>query len=59
MEKHAPLRKKFIRGNQAPFTAIPYTTTEEVKKLLKEVNAKKASGFDKIPPKLVKLAAGV
>ena len=29
---------------------IPYTTTEEV-------NVKKASGFDKIFPKLVKLAA--
>ena len=33
--------------------SIPYTRTEEVKKLLKEVNAKKASGFDKISPKLV------
>ena len=30
-----------------------------LKKLLKDVNAKKISGFDKIPPKLVKLAAGV
>ena len=38
---------------------MPYTTTEEVKKLLKEFNAKKTSGFDKILPKLVKLAAGV
>ena len=37
----------------------PYTTTEEVKKLLKEVNAKRNSGFDKIPPKMVNLAAGV
>ena len=36
---------------------IPYT--EKVKKLLKEVITKKASGFDKIPPKLVKLVAGV
>ena len=34
-------------------------TTEEVKKLLQEVNAKKASGFDKILPKQVKLAARV
>ena len=33
--------------------SIPYTRTEEVKKLLKEVNAKNASGFDKISPKLV------
>ena len=24
---------------------LPYTTTEEVKKLLKKVNAKKATGF--------------
>ena len=33
--------------------------TEEVKKLLKEINAKRASGFDKIPLKQVKLAARV
>ena len=36
-----------------------YTKTEEVKTLLKKVNAKKASGFDKILPKLVKVAEGV
>ena len=28
---------------------LPYTTTEEVKKLLKKVNAKKATGFYKTP----------
>ena len=38
---------------------VTITTTEEVKKLLKEVNAKKVSGFHKITRKLVKLAAGV
>ena len=27
--------------------------------MLKEVNAKRNSGFDKIPPKMVNLAAGV
>ena len=37
---------------------IQYTTTEKVKNLLKEVTAKKLSSFGKIPPKLVKLAAG-
>ena len=39
--------------------SIPYTTIEEVRKLLKNVDDKKASGFDKLPLKLVKLAAGV
>ena len=39
--------------------SIPYTTTEEVLKILKEVNAKKVSCFEKIPRKLVQSAAGV
>ena len=38
---------------------LPYTTTEEVRKLTKEVNVKKVSGFAKIPPKLFKLAVVV
>ena len=29
---------------------IPYTANDEVKKLLKEVNVKKASGFNIFPP---------
>ena len=41
-----------FRNHFQHIPSIPYTTTEEVRKLLKEVNAKKASGFDK-------LAAGV
>ena len=53
------LLSKFKKISTPAYTFDTYTTTEEVKKLLKEVNAKKASGFDKIPPKLVKLAAGV
>ena len=34
-------------------------TTSEVYKLLKNLNVKKASGTDKVPPKLVKMSAEV
>ena len=33
------------------------TNSVEVQKRLKNINNKKATGFDKIPPKLVKLSA--
>ena len=39
--------------------SIPCTTIEELNKLLKKVNTKKAPGFDKISPKQVKLAVRV
>ena len=58
-ENHPSIKQIQENFQHQHIPSIPYTTTEEVKKLLKEVNAKKASGFDKIPPKLVKLAAGV
>ena len=58
-ENHPSIKQIQENFQHKHIPSIPYTTTEEVKKLLKEVNAKKASGFDKIPPKLVKLAAGV
>ena len=58
-ENHLSIKQIQENFQHQHIPSIPYTTTEEVKKLLKEVNAKKASGFDKIPPKLVKLAAGV
>ena len=38
---------------------MPYTTADVAQKLLKKVNTKKASGFDKIPPKINELAVGV
>ena len=38
---------------------MPYTTADVAQKLLKKVNTKKASGFDKIPPKINELALGV
>ena len=49
----------FLENFACVLNGWPHTTTEEVKKLLKDVNAKKASGFDKIATKLVKLGAGV
>ena len=58
-ENHLSIKQTQENFRHQHIPSIPYTTTEEVKKLLKEVNAKKASGFDKIPQKLVKLAAGV
>ena len=34
-------------------------TTSEVKKLLKEIDIKKAAGVDTIPPKLIKIGADI
>ena len=58
-ENHPSIKQIQENFQHHHIRSIPYTTTEEVKKLLKEVNAKKASGFGKISPKLVKLAARV
>ena len=38
---------------------MPYTTADVAQKLVKKVNTKKASGFDKIPPKINDLDVGV
>ena len=38
---------------------IPTTTTEEINKIIKELGPKKATGLDKIPPKIVKMSANV
>ena len=58
-ENHPSIKQLQENFQHKHIPSIPYTTTEEVKKLLKEVNAKKASGFYKILPTLIKLAAGV
>ena len=58
-ENHPSIKQIQENFQHQHIPSIPYTTTEEVKKLLKEVNAKRASGFKKISPKLVKLAARV
>ena len=62
-ENHPSIKQILESFQHNHIPSIPYTTTEEVKKLLKEVNAKKAPGFDEIPLKLVltgfQLAAGV
>ena len=58
-ENHPSIKQVQENFQHQRIPSISYTTNEEVKKLLKEVNAKKSSGFDKISPKLVKLAAGV
>ena len=58
-ENHPSIKQIQEHFQHKDIPLIQYATIEEVKKLLKEVNAKKASGFDKIPPKLVKLASGV
>ena len=58
-ENHPSIKQIQENFQHQHIPSIPYTTTEEVKKLLKEVNAKRNSGFDKIPPKMVNLAAGV
>ena len=38
---------------------IPRATTEEINKIIKELDPKKATGLDKIPPKIVKMSANV
>ena len=38
---------------------IPTATTEEINKIIKELDPKKATGLDKIPPKIVKMSANV
>ena len=52
-ENHPSIKQIQENFQHQHIPSIPCTTTEEVKELLKEVNAKKASGFDKILPKLV------
>ena len=58
-ENYASIKQIQEKFQHQQISLIPYSTTEEVKKLLKDINAKKSSGFDKILPKPVKLAAGV
>ena len=38
---------------------IPAATTEKINKIIKELDPKKATGFDKIPSKIVKMSANV
>ena len=38
---------------------IPATTSDQINKIKKEVNAKKTTGPDKIPPKIVRLSANI
>ena len=44
---------------KAIFFSFEPTNLVEVQKRLKNINTKKATGFDKIPPKLVKLSAEI
>jgi len=38
---------------------IAPATTEEINKIIRELDPKKATGLDKIPPKIVKITADV
>ena len=38
---------------------IPTTTTEEINKIIKELDPKKATALDKITPKIVRMSANV
>ena len=38
---------------------IPPATSEQINKIVKELNAKKAAAPDKIPPKIVRLSANI
>ena len=36
-----------------------HTTAEEINKIIKDINPKKATGLDKTPPKIIKLSANI
>ena len=38
---------------------IPHATTEQINKIIKNLNPKKATGPDKIPPKILRLSADI
>ena len=38
---------------------VSTATTEKINKIIKELDPKKATGLDKIPPKIVKMSANV
>ena len=57
LQNHPSIKQIQENFQHQHIPSIPYTTTEVVKKLLKEGNAKKASGFDKFLLKLVQVAA--
>ena len=38
---------------------IPTTKIEDINKIIKNINPKKATGPDKIPPKIVRLSANI
>ena len=53
-----------ILNNESKYTVkntfyIPATTSKQINKVIKELNAKKATGPDKIPPKIVRLSANI
>ena len=52
-----PIKNKF--GSDLNSLDFQQITTFEVKKLLKEINIKKAVGVDTIPPKLIKVGANI
>ena len=58
--KHSPVFQILKSKNTVKNTFdIPAVTSEQINKIIKELNAKKATGPDKIPPKIVKLSANL
>ena len=46
--------------NQNVYTSeFPYATAEEINKSIKNINPKKATGPDKIPPKIIKVSTNI
>ena len=58
-EDHPSVRhiKKNLKFPQNSTCSLLTIFEQEVKKILKELSTEKSTGVDKIPPKLVKLAA--
>lgn len=53
------MEKRYFNFSKTENFDIPTAITEEIKKIIKELGPKKATGLEKIPPKLVKMSADV
>ena len=53
------MEKRYFNFSKTENFDIPTATTEEIKKIIKELDPKNTTGLEKIPPKIVKMSADV
>ena len=56
-KNHPSIEKINKIGTKNENFDIPTATTKEINKIIKELDPKKATSLDKIPPKIVKISA--